>query len=274
MNEENYQIIKFRDNKKIYIPLKTWDNLMEITRKTLDSFPWMHIQVHVYGNKRVGKTIYLIKSMMEQYRILYGYDEEMAFHEVMKRTYFTIREFINDFKKLQDNNLYIPSCHVDDAGSGFSKHMWNKKGGRVLAQDLNSFIQTIGTEVIGLYFSSPGVDDTLSFLQSYEARIIHIISNREKMKPWERIAKIYRWNILPSGTARIDTVVDEDPFSCFLKKKYFDIYWALRRTYASKNLDKVDEAEKQLNQLNITQKTERKILKIISERFGVIADTI
>lgn len=247
---------------------------MEITRKTFNRFPWMHVQAHVYGDKRIGKTIYLIKGMMEQYRILYGYDEETAFHEVMKRTYFTIREFINDFKKLQENNEYIPSCHVDDAGTGFSKHMWNKKGGRRLAQELNSFIQTIGTEVVGLYFSSPGVEDTLNFLQTYEARVVHIISNADKTKPWDRIAKIYKWNILPSGTARIDTKVDEDPFSCYLKKKYFGIYWAIRKTYASENLNKVDEAEKQLEQLDITQRTERKILKIISERFSTIAESL
>lgn len=241
---------------------------MEITKQTLKCFPWGHQQYIVYGNKRIGKTIYLIKSMMEQYRLLYRLDKDQAFNEVMKRTYFTVREFIDDMKKLRDEKGYIPSCHIDDAGTGFSKHLWNKKGGRTLASELKDFIETCGTTIIGLYFSAPATSSILGFIQTYEGKIVHIISNANKKDKWRRIGKIYKWNVLPSGTTKIDTHIDEDPFSCYLDKQYFDIYWAIRETYASKNLDKLDEAEKQLNQIDASKKLTNDILNIIAERLA------
>jgi hypothetical protein len=115
--DNKYKPIEFRDKKKIYVPMDQWDKTLEITKKTLKHFPYGHIQAIIYGNKRVGKTIYLIKTMMEQYRIIYGYSEEEAFREVLKRTYFTIREFVDDMKELDQTKGYIPSVHIDDAGT-------------------------------------------------------------------------------------------------------------------------------------------------------------
>lgn len=270
MNLDNleYKTIEFRDKHKIHISINQWDKTMELTKKTLKRFPYGHIQTIVYGNKRVGKTIYLIKSMMEQYRIIYGYTEEEAFREVLKRTYFTIREFVDNMKELDYKNDYLPSVHIDDAGTGFSKHMWNKKGGRGLAQELQSVTETIGIRVIGLYFSAPSIESILSFLHSYEGRVIHIIDNSCHDDKWRRIAKIYRWNILPSGTRRIDPRVDEDPYSCFLKQEYYHAYEEIRRAYTTEGLNKLDQAEKNLEQYNVNRRISHQVMKIISERLN------
>jgi hypothetical protein len=114
--------------------------------------------------------------------------------------------------------------------------------------------------------TSASVDSMLSFLQSYEGKIIHIIKNTEEKDPWRRKAKMYRWNALPSGTMRIDTHIEEENFSVLLEQKYFDIYWGIRDAYLSANLDKLDEAEKMLSAPHIDQKIANDVLKILSER--------
>jgi hypothetical protein len=141
-----------------------------------------------------------------------------------------------------------------------------QKGGRSLAQELQSVTETIGIRIIGLYFSAPSIESILSFLHSYEGRVIHIIDHSGIDNRWERVAKIYRWNILPSGTRRIDPRVDEDPFSCYLKQEFYQAYLGVREAYTTEGLDKLDQAEKNLEKYNINQRISNQVLRIISER--------
>lgn len=259
-------IIKSRSRKEIVIPKDRYNKLMEITRKTFYKYPWGHIQIMVYGDKRIGKSIYLIKSMLEQYRIVYNYDIDTAFNEVMRNTFFTIREFIDTMKTLFENNGYIISCHIDDAACGFSSQTWFNKGGRKLVDELKKTVNTIGTQVIGLYLSSPSTEGILSFLNGYDSKIVKVISNEDKTKPWARLAKIYRQRVLPSGTVRIAPGYDEDPYSCYLEPKYFEIYNAIRKTYTSDNINKLDEVEKNFNQLDVSSNFTKRVLKVLEER--------
>jgi len=261
-------IIKTRDRKIITIPERQYDRLMELTKITLNQFPWSHIQAMIYGNKRIGKSIYVIKSMMDQYRIVYGYDVDTAFNEVMRYTFFTIRDFIDNMKMLHDEHSYIISCHVDDAACGFSSQTYFEKGGHQLVKNLKNTINTIGNQVIGLYLSSPAMDGILSFLSSYEAKVIKIVSNKSKGHEWDRLAKIYTWRVLPSGTTRLKPGFDEDPYSCYLHNKYFRIYDAIRRTYTSDNLNKLDEAEKNFNQIEVNTSFAKRVLKVLEERLA------
>jgi len=261
-------IIKTRDRRIIIIPEYQYNKLMDLTKKTLDQYPWSHIQAMIYGNKRIGKSIYIIKSMMEQYRIVYGYDIDTAFNEVMRYTFFTIRDFIDNMKKLFDNHNYIISCHIDDAACGFSSLTYFEEGGHKLIKNLKNSVNTIGNQVIGLYLSSPSMDGILSFLSTYESKVIKITSHKRQGHPWDRMAKIYTWRVLPSGTTRLKTGYDEDPYSCFLKKKYFDIYDAIRRTYTSDNLNKLDEAEKNFGRIEVSSSFAKRVLKVLEERLS------
>ena len=261
-----FEVIKDREKSIIKIPTDTYDQLMAITRQTLYEYPWGHIQAMVYGKKRIGKSIYLIKSMMEQYRIVYNYDVDTAFNEVMKHTFFTIREFIDVIKELDRNKEYIVSCHIDDAACGFSSLTWFEKGGRKLVKELRKTMDTLGNRVIGLYLSSPARTGIINFISEYEAKIIKITSNRRQGNPWDRVAKLYSYRVLPSGTTRISSRIDKDPFSCHLNNKYFSVYNAIRNTYSSDNIDKLDEAEKNISQLDISHNFSKKILGILEQR--------
>lgn len=277
-----YEVIKFRDKSRIKIPKDVYnDKLMEITRKTFSKFPWSHISTLSYGDKRIGKSIFLIKSMMEQYRIIHPtWDKDRAFKEVMRRTYFTIDEFSKDIKQLSTNfkeynnqhildTTYIISCHVDDAGCGFNKYKWFTQ--RPLVEKLKELIDTIGIVVIGLYFSSPTLKGVLGFLKEYECYRIHIISNSDKNHKWSRLAKIYRWTELPSGTMRISAWphIDQDPFSCYLEDKYFDTYWAIRQSYLDKSLIELGQIEKRLESKGRYDKDLRQTMDFITDRLEI-----
>jgi len=284
MNQNlEYEIIKFRDKSKIKIPKDYYNNkLMAITRKTFNKFPWGHLQTVSYGDKRIGKTIYYIKTMMEQQRIIHPeWDKDLgknkakdrAFKEVMDRTYFTINEFSYDMKKLQDNDDYVISCHIDDAGCGFNKYKWFTQ--RPLVEKLKEIIDTIGIVVVGLYFSSPTLKGILGFLKEYESYRIHITSHRRKNTEWDRMAKIYRWTELPSGMMRISAWphIDQDPFSCYLENKYFERYWGIRRSYLGKSFEELGEIEKQLETKGRYDKDLRETMQFITDRLSYASDT-
>jgi len=268
----DYQIVRFRDKRKIKIPKEYYDNkLMEITRKTLNRFPWGHIQTVTYGDKRIGKTIYYIKSMMEQQRIIHSdWTMDQAFDEVMKHTYFTIEEFSHDMKQLQQNDDYIISCHIDDAGCGFNKYKWFTQ--RPLVEKLKEVIDTIGIVTVGLYFSSPTLKGLLGFLKEYECYRIHVTSKANVDHAWERMAKIYRWVELPSGTMRIRPRPDSDPFSCWLDDKYFYKYWAIRKSYLGRSFDELDEIEKKLQQKGMSDKDLKNTLNMIVDRLNYASE--
>jgi len=267
-NTLEYEIIKFRNKRKIKIP-KEWYNtkLMEITKKTFKKFPWGHLQTVTYGDKRIGKTIYYIKSMMEQQRILHpSWTLDQCFDEVMKRTYFTIDEFTHDMKQLHDDDDYIISCHIDDAGCGFNKYKWFTQ--RPLVEKLKEIIDTVGIVVNGLYFSSPTLKGLLGFLKEYECYRIHVVSNESRRNRWDRLAKIYRWIELPSGTMRIRPRPDSDPFSCWLDDTYFLKYWAIRKSYLGKSFDELDNIEKKLKDKGMKDKDLRDTLNMIVDRLN------
>jgi len=271
-NNLEYVVIRFRDKRKIKIPKDYYDNkLMEITRKTFSKYPWGHMQTVTYGDKRVGKTIYYIKSMMEQQRILHpDWSTDQAFEEVMKRTYFTIKEFAHDMKQLQEDDTHIISCHIDDAGCGFNKYKWFTQ--RSMVEKLKEIIDTIGIIVNGLYFSSPTLKGLLGFLKEYECFRIHITSHYRKGHEWDRMAKIYRWTELPSGTMRIRPRPDIDPFSCYLDDKYFHIYWGVRKSYLSQSFDELEEIEKKLESKGMPDKDLRDTLHMIANRLDYASE--
>jgi hypothetical protein len=271
IENDNFIILKSRDKKrKITIPQATWDNLMEITKITLGQYPWGHKQIIVYGEKRIGKTIYLIHTMMEQEKILnQELTMDQCFTNVMGKTYYEVREFNDAMKRYDEAKIYIPSCHIDDAECGFSSSLWKEKGGAKLAGDLKKVIGTIGKQVIGLYFSSPAVDDILGFCQNYTDRIVHVISHSREGHEWDRIARMYSFRHLPSGTNRIDTKVDTDPFSCYLEKKYFDIYNTIRDGYTTKSIHHLEQTEENLNQLDrVNSNLVHSIMKMLADKLG------
>lgn len=218
------------------IDKEKYPKLMGLSKITLRLHPYGHVQTLTYGPKRIGKTIYYILSMMDQYAVLYpdmGIDER--FDKAMENTLFTIDEFIAKIKKLLNKDGHEIAIHVDDAGVGFNKYKYFSD--RVLVEELKEIIDTIGIVVTGLYLSSPTLRGVLSFLQEYEGYRIHII---KASGDWRRIAKLYPLIELPSGQMRIQTP-KKDPFKCWLPDDLYKKYYKKRKGYLMKGITKLEK---------------------------------
>ena len=115
----------------------------------------------------------------------------------------------------------------------------------------------------------------LGFLIEYECFRVHVVSNADKDHKWSRLAKIYRWNELPSGMMRISPWphIDQDPFSCYLDDIYFNAYWEIRQSYLDKSFTELGEIEKRLESRGKYDKDLRDTLNIIIDRLDHIPDS-
>lgn len=214
---------------------------MGLSKITLRLHPYGHVQTLTYGPKRIGKTIYYVLSMMDQYAVLYpdmGLDER--FNKAMENTLFTIDEFIAKVKKLLKKNDHEIAIHIDDAGVGFNKYKYFSD--RLLVEELKEIVDTIGIVVTGLYLSSPTLKGVLSFLQEYEGYRIHII---KASGDWRRIAKLYRLIELPSGTMRVHAP-KKDPFNCWIPDDLYKKYYKIRKKYLMTGIVKLEKYKKSM----------------------------
>lgn len=222
---------------------KKYPKLMGLSKMTLRLHPYGHIQALTYGPKRVGKTIYYILSMMDQYTVLYPeMDLHQRFDKAMDNTLFTIDEFIAKIKKLLKRDAREIAIHVDDAGVGFNKYKYFSD--RLLVEELKEIVDTIGIVVTGFYLSSPTLRGVLSFLQEYEGYRIHII---KASGDWRRIAKLYPLIELPSGQMRV-RAPKKDPFNCWLPDDLYKKYYKKRKGYLMKGIIKLEKYKKGLDE--------------------------
>ena len=219
-----------------------YPNLMGLSKMTLNLHPYGHIQTMTYGPKRIGKTVYYILSMMDQYAVLYPeMDVDERFNKAMDNTIFTIDEFIAKVKSLLKNDEREIAIHIDDAGVGFNKYKYFSD--RLLVEELKEIVDTIGIVVTGLYLSSPTLRGVLSFLQEYEGYRIHII---KVASDFRRVAKIYPLIELPSGQMRVQTP-KKDPFNCWLPDDLYKKYYKKRKSYLLTGINKLEKYKKGLD---------------------------
>ena len=257
-----------------------YPKIMGLSKIVLNEFPFGHVQTMTYGDKRIGKTIYILLSMMDQYKIIYpDMSLDDRFKKALHNTVYTIEEFIDRVKTLQKKydrfkgadtpkettKLMIeagvpePDIQVDDAGVGFNKYKYFSNRGEV--EELKSIMDTVGIVVTGLHLTSPTIGGVLGFLQEYEGYRIHII---KRSNDFRRIAKIYKLKELPSARMRVSSPKN-DPYNSWLPSDLYQVYRKKRSKYLKMGIENLETYRKNLKERKQRDPDLEKTIAIVKE---------
>lgn len=215
----------------------------EFARKMVKMHPYGFRGGIVYGDRRIGKSIYSLKVMVEIFKS-FGCSNEEAWELAFASLYFDPRDLLNTIDILAERRLTWPVVTLDDAGVGAGKHIWFTD--RDLYYAMNSVFQTVGTVFSGFILTTPNFERMLDAFR--DAQDIYRIEVKYNGTGWERRADAYLIKMLPSGTIRIRSKRDPqsgfvDEFSAYLVNRYYaryiDIRWPYTQATARDALAKI-----------------------------------
>ncbi len=238
-------------------------NALYSTKVILNEFPFGHVQVTVYGPKRIGKTIYVMLGQMDAYSIIwpekeYGYGVDWRFKKALSNTIYTIEELIKTTETLQrkydsfeggnDPKAYIRKSidegipeievQIDDGGVGFNKYIYFTD--RAIVEELKNYMDTVGIVICGLPISTPSLTGVLGFIREYEGYRIHIT---KRSNDFRRIAKWYKIIQMPGGQLK-PRRPKNDPYDSWLPSDLYRQYKAKRGFYLKENIKKLKEYQR------------------------------
>ncbi|MBW2675043.1 MAG: hypothetical protein JRD89_16800, partial [Deltaproteobacteria bacterium] len=206
---------------------KVWEPTLILAKKIVEKHPYGFLGALVYGHRRVGKSIYALKTMQQVF-MAYGCEEEEAWRLAMDSMIFDTYELLQVIHELAKNAKVWPVLTLDDAGVAAGSMKWFSD--RKSVQALNAVFDTMGTVVSCLILTTPTFQRVLRFLRDAEDFYRIDVT---PLKGWQRKASAYRIKLLPSGTKMImpksnprSGFVDE--FSTYLPKERFHQYWKKR----------------------------------------------
>lgn len=151
------------------------------------------VSAFVIGPQGMGKTTYAMLVAYEVYR-----DWDL----VLENLHFDPREALPRFKEALESGERIPLVIFDDAGMHLSKYMLSEsREGFRLAMRLNALINLARTLTAGIIYTSPDMD-ILKELRKKAWIVAEPTAPHGIGKP-ERLAKLYRKRIAPSGRVYI-----------------------------------------------------------------------
>lgn len=224
-------LMNFSKREKVLMPETTF------ARKVVEAYPFEFVGSIVYGPRRVGKSVYALKEMMQIFMAL-GCTKEEAWRYSMDSLFFEIDDFLKLTRALGDQDIVWPILGLDDAGHAAGSQKWFTKRKDVLA--LASVFDTIATTTSGLILTTPNFDRIVGFIKDAEDFYrVRITDEGSEDKPWNRIASGYKLRVLPSGQIRIYSKSEEDAnfkdtFSARLNDEPYEEYRQKRRMYTAK----------------------------------------
>jgi len=226
----------------------------KISKKIIDTIPNDFLSFTVYGNRRIGKTIFSLLVATEVYNTIYDCGINKAYKMALKSLVFSIEDIINIVDKHSLHNKK-PLVIWDDVGIHASGLMYHAK--QTEFADLKAQMDIIGDSVNCLILTTPSFKGLISFLKGYNEMRVNITKVDSK---YRRRAQFYNTRILPSGTTNIYKLWYDD-YSIKLSDKWY-LPYVKRREAAKKELtdylkirikEKKDYQAKQLKKLSEDQ---------------------
>ena len=147
------------------------------------------VSAFVIGPQGIGKSTYAM---------LVAYEIYSDWGKVLDHIYFDPREVLPKFKQAILKKERIPLVIFDDAGLHLSKYLLSSnRDGFHLVRLINGLINLARTVVAGIIYTSPDMD-ILKELRK-KAWIVAEPTTSHGYGKLERIAKLYRKRIAPSG---------------------------------------------------------------------------
>ncbi len=161
--------------------------LSRLIRQAVDRYDF--VSAFVIGPQGSGKTTYAMLVAYEVYR-----DWDL----VLEHVYFDPREVLPEFEDALESGERIPLVIFDDAGLHLSKYLISSsREGFHLTRLINGLVNLARTLTAGIIYTSPDMD-ILKELRKKAWIIAEPTAPHGRARP-ERVAKIYRKRIAPSG---------------------------------------------------------------------------
>lgn len=215
----------------------------EFALKVVEQHPLGFCGGIVYGKRRIGKSVYALKVMVEIFKA-FGCTEDEAWELAFASLYFDPRDLLKTIRELASRKMCWPIVTLDDAGVGAGRHIWFTD--RDLYYALDSVLVTVGKVFSGFILTTPNFEQMLNSFK--DAQDVYRIEVKWNGRKWDRRADAYLIRILPSGTIRVRSKRDPqsgfvDEFSAYLVneryKRYDERRWSYVLFTADKALSKI-----------------------------------
>lgn len=180
--------------------------------------------VIIYGEQRIGKSIYAILAMKEV-----GVDWREAL-------FFRPEEFLAKIKDAYYKRRRLKVLCIDDAGFGLFAYNWNKPFVKAFVKFINVAGSLMGT----LILTTPNPQMLVRKLTALDAIFVKVMRDGTpgENSPFRRLAKGYRNIMLPSGQ-RMVKLIYEDRFKAYLPDEEFREYYEYRYGYMGDSMDEL-----------------------------------
>jgi len=190
----------------------------------------------VCGKFGIGKSMYCLQIAYELYRYL-DYNEHDAWMNALNSMVYKPVEYATKIKNL--GMEVSPIIIIDDASVhiGSDLYQTNPKLYSAFKQSLT----TIRTKTGALLYNCPMPEEIAKFIRNSDAYQIWLTI--EPGSKYERLATAWEWRrrSTKNGIQRRQYKAWLQPFSCYIPKKYFDIYQAKRKLYISQPIERILE---------------------------------
>lgn len=178
--------------------------------------------VIIYGEQRMGKSVYALKSMGQLYDYFWGIPLSPKLVDLAMG--WSPWEVVDSLLKIKKK---IPGYIWDDAGYWLWALDWNDP----VLKAFMKYLNVIGTDMACLQLTTPDPRWILKKItQQPSARTIKLTKRGNSR--WKRIAKGYQPYVLPDlSTTRVRSWL-EDEFSCKCPQVTYDYYKPKREGYA------------------------------------------
>ena len=222
-------------------PIAEWDlKFAELINKEI---PSGFISGTVTGERRKGKTMYVMKNIAKVYKTIEGLDDEECWKKAFECIIFGPDDLTNKVFYNIEHDIISPVICLDDASVHFNPMLFFINPYQVSL--LNGIFDTIGTVVNALILTCPKKKRLMSGLKNYDDLTIHIIKAREG--GYERMARGVLWYTMPDERQRFRKVF-EDHYSCYIPDFIYKPYLEKRKKYLKEVNDLFMALKKKLDE--------------------------
>jgi hypothetical protein len=245
-------------------PIEDWT--LRFPKLILRQIPRGFISNIIVGERRTGKSIYILKCFAKVYKQLEGLSDEDCWFKALECFMFGPDELTKKIFYNTTHDIISPCLCIDDATVHFNPmiffvnpYMYGLLGG---------IFDTIGTATNCVALTCPKKKRLMTGLKNYDDYTTQIVKSGEG--DYERLAKGVYWYTWPDGTAHWRRMF-EDHYSCYAPEFIYRPYLEKRKKYLKITNDLFMQLQEKMK---MEQKKRFPSLPIVKDEInGLIAET-
>jgi len=229
-------------------PIEHWE--LEFANQIKHELPNGFTSNIIVGERRRGKSIFVLKNYAKVYNMVEGLKEEECYFKALDCFIFGPKELAKRvLDNTQNDKIDMMWC-IDDATVHFNPMVFFINP--FLYALLGGIFDTIGTAVNCLALTCPKKKRLMGGLKHYDDVTTQITKAREG--GYERQAKGVSWYTWPDGTPHWRIIYD-DRYSCYVPDYIYGPYLEKRKMYLKITNDQfvklMDQLEQRQNKKNL-----------------------